>query len=238
MKRAIVVGATSGIGRSLAKLLVENGYQVGITGRRINLLNEIKAENPGNYFIKCFDTTDFQNIPSCLNELTNDLNGLDLLVISSGTGDINILLDFEVEKRTIDTNVSGFTIVADWTFNYFLNQKHGHLVAISSIAGLRGNNQAPSYSATKAYQINYLESLRIKAAKTKLPILITDIRPGFVNTEMAKGEGLFWVAPVEKAARQIFNAIQNKKKITYVTKRWGMIARLMKLLPNWIIERM
>ena len=238
MKKAIVVGATSGIGRSLANLMVENGYLVGITGRRTPLLEEIKAENPTKYIIKTFDTTDTQNIANHFIEMTLEMGGLDLLVISSGTGDINNNLDFDIEKRTIDTNVSGFTAIADWAFNYFEVQKHGHLAAISSIAGLRGSGGAPSYSATKAYQINYLEGLRQKAHKTSLPIYITDIRPGFVRTEMAKGDGQFWIAPVEKAAKQIFQALQTRQKIVYVTKRWKLIALIMKLLPGRIIEKM
>lgn len=237
MKKAIIVGATSGIGRRLAEILVENGYLVGITGRRIHLLEEIKSEKPESYFIKAFDTTHTATVAQHLEQLVESLKGLDLLIISSGTGDLNDTLDFEIEKKTIETNVAGFTAIADWTFNYFREQKYGQLVAISSIAGLRGNRQAPSYSATKAYQINYLESLRIKAAKSSLPIFITDIRPGFVNTEMAKGEGLFWVAPVDKAAKQLFIAIIKKKKVVYITRRWKIIAHLLKFLPNWAIER-
>lgn len=238
MKKAIVIGATSGLGKALAGLLVENDYQVGITGRRVNLLEEIKTTSPNSFLIKPFDIKETQNIPQYLNDLTQELGGLDLLIISSGTGDLNEKLDFEIEKRTNDTNVNGFTAIADWTFNLFQEQKHGQLVAISSIAGLRGNHLAPSYSASKAYQINYLESLRIKASKLKLPIFITDIRPGFVNTDMAKGDGLFWVAPVDKASFQIYNAIIKKKKIAYITKRWGMLAWIMKSLPNWVIEKM
>ncbi|NDP19706.1 MAG: SDR family NAD(P)-dependent oxidoreductase [Paludibacter sp.] len=238
MKKAIIIGATSGIGKALAALLIENDFQVGITGRRTNLLEEIKSTNPNRYFIKSFDIKEVSQINQHLNDLTLELGGLDLLIISSGTGDLNEKLEFEIEKRTIDTNIIGFTAIADWAFNFFQNQKHGQLVAISSIAGLRGNHLAPSYSASKAYQINYLESLRIKASKSKLPIYITDIRPGFVNTEMAKGDGLFWVSSVEKAANQIFKAIYKNQKVAYVTKRWGVLACIMKSLPSWAIEKM
>ncbi len=170
--------------------------------------------------------------------MTTELGGLDLLVISSGTGDINDNLDFAIEKQTIDTNVLGFTCVADWTFNYFEKHKFGHLVAISSVGGLRGSRQAPSYNATKAFQINYLEALRQKATFLKMPIIVTDIRPGFVDTDMAKGEGQFWVASVDKASRQIFSAIKAKKKIAYVTKRWGLIATILKRIPRPIYDRM
>jgi short-subunit dehydrogenase len=238
LKKAIVVGATSGIGKSVASILVENNYQVGITGRRKQLLEEIKNENTHKYFIKAFDVSQTNEIAANLNELVSELGGLDLLIISSGTGDINNELDFDIEKTTINTNVAGFTAVADWSFNYFQQHKHGHLVGISSIGGLRGNRQAPSYSASKAFQINYLESLRIKAVNLKIPIFITDIRPGFVDTQMAKGEGLFWVLPVEKAAKQLFKAIQDKRKISYLTSRWKFMAILLKLAPRFLIEKM
>jgi short-subunit dehydrogenase len=161
-----------------------------------------------------------------------------LLVISSGTGDLNEKLDFEIEIRTVETNIIGFTCVANWAFNYFENEKAGHLVAISSVGGLRGSRQAPAYNATKAYQINYLEGLRQKATKLKYPIFVTDIRPGFIDTAMAKGEGQFWVATVEKATQQIFDAIKNKKKIAYITKRWRIIGSILKRIPRQIYDRM
>lgn len=198
----------------------------------------MKSENPNSCFIKTFDVTDTKNVVGKLEELTAELGGLDLLIISSGTGDLNNNLDFEIEKRTIETNVLGFTCVADWTFNHFEKQKSGHLVSISSVGGLRGNRQSPSYNATKAFQINYLEALRQKATFLNMPIGVTDIRPGFVNTEMAKGEGQFWVATVDKATRQIYNAIKSKKKIAYITKRWRLIAIISKLIPGPIYDRM
>ena len=238
MKKAIIVGATSGIGKGLAKLLTNNDYKVGITGRRTNLLTELKNKSPDFYVIKSFDITDTNIISQQLEELVNELGGLDLLIISSGTGNINDNLDFEIEKQTINTNVSGFTAIADWTFNYFEKQTFGHLVAISSIAGLRGSRQSPAYNATKAYQINYLEGLRQKANKLKTEIIVTDIRPGFVDTDMAKGEGQFWVASVDKATRQILTAIKNKRKIVYITRRWRLISFILNILPNWIYIRM
>jgi short-subunit dehydrogenase len=238
MKKAIIVGATSGIGKGLAEILTQNGYIVGITGRRINLLNDIKSTNPDLYIIKNFDVTDAKSTYKNLEELTNELGGLDLLINSSGTGDINETLDFHTEKQAIETNISGFTAVAGWTYNYFKNQNSGHLVAITSVGGLRGSSQAPAYNATKAYQINYLEGLRQKAKKDQLRIDITDIRPGLVDTDMAKGEGLFWIASVEKASKQIYKAISRRKKVAYVTRRWLLIALLLKLLPGAIYERM
>jgi short-subunit dehydrogenase len=238
MKKAIVVGATSGLGRGISKLLVDNDYKVGITGRRANMLNEIKKEKPEFYIIKTFDTVDTNSISNHLNELTQELGGLDLLIINSSSGDLNDNLDFEIEKSIIDTNVSEFTAIADWTFNYFNQQNYGHLVSISSVAGLRGSRRAPSYFASKAFQINYLEGLRQKARKIKCPIYITDIRPGFVETDMEKRDDMFWASTVVKASTQIFKAILTKRKIVYITKRWRIIALLLKLLPNWIYDKL
>lgn len=238
MRKAIIIGASSGIGKGLALLLAENKYQIGITGRRTELLHELKNQIPGQFLTKTFDITDYENTVIMLDELVAELGGFDLLIISAGTGDINQQLDFAVEKNTIDTNVLGFTRIADWAFNYFEKQRKGQLVAISSIGGLRGNGQAPAYNASKAFQINYLEGLRQKTHRLKVPVYITDIRPGLIDTEMAKGEGLFWVMPVEKAVKQIYRAIIRKKKIIYVTRRWRIIAFILKRLPVFIYDRM
>ncbi|MFC2118898.1 SDR family NAD(P)-dependent oxidoreductase [Bacteroidota bacterium] len=237
MKKAIIIGASSGIGRELAVILVNNNYKVGITGRRKELLDELKKTNKQGFIIKVFDASKDDNTGN-LEELVDELSGLDLLVISSGTGDLNPELDFSIEKKTIDLNVTGFTEIATWAFNYFEKQKYGHLIAISSIAGIRGSRLATSYYATKAYQINYIEGLRQKAKKIKMPIYVSDIRPGLVDTDMAKGDGQFWVAKKEVAAKQIYNIIKRKKDIAYVTKRWRIIAMLLKILPNWIYNRM
>lgn len=237
MKKAIIVGASSGIGNELAKILVQNQFKVGITGRRKSELEKLRKNNPDNYVISSFDCTD-ENNSKKLDELTNQIGGLDLLILSSGTGHLNENLDFEIENKTNLLNVNAFTEIVDWTFNYFEKQGRGHLVAISSIAGIRGGRIAPAYNASKAYQINYLEGLRQKAAKTKKPICVTDIRPGFVQTDMAKGEGQFWVATKEKAARQIFEIIRRKKGIGYVTKRWWIIAKILRLIPSGVYKKM
>ncbi len=229
-EKAIVIGASSGIVRELALLLAAEGYYLGITGRRLELLTELLSKNPEVFVPEQMDNTNLEDTVSQLNELVSKLGGLDLLMLSSGTGDINEMLNFEVGKRTIDTNVSGFTNIVDWAYQFFKNQNSGHLVAITSIAGLRGNGSAPAYNATKAFQINYLEGLRQKAYKQKISIIITDIRPGFVDTDMAKGDGKFWVSTVEKASRQIVKATRNKKKIAYITKRWGIIALILRVL--------
>jgi short-subunit dehydrogenase len=238
MKKAIVVGATSGIGRAVAELFAEAGYKVGITGRRRELLSELQRQRPESYISNVFDVTDTGSVVDHLEALVSELGGLDLLFLSSGTGNRNEALDFDIEIETVNTNVGGFTCIVDWTFNYFRQQQFGQLVSVSSVAGLRGLRFAPAYNASKAYQMNYLQALRQKSHHLGLPIVITDVRPGFVDTAMAKGEGVFWSAPVTKAAKQIVAAIDRKQTVVYITKRWRYVAVLLKLIPRALFERL
>jgi short-subunit dehydrogenase len=235
-KKIIIIGATSGIGRKMAELYAAAGNIVGITGRRKELLDEIENMFPGKIKTECFDVTGNENIER-LTALIQTIGGLDILVYSSGIGELSKGLDWEIDKLTIDTNVHGFVKIANWSFNYFLNQGEGRMAVISSIAANRGNSWAPAYSASKAFQSNYFEALAIKAKKMKKNIGITCVEPGFVATKMAKGNKRFWVVPLEKAARQIITAIEKKKPKVYVSKRWWLVAKLMRLVPFWLYKK-
>jgi len=238
MKKAIIIGASSGIGKGLSEIMVQNGYVLGIAGRRTELLEEIQSKYPESIIIKTIDITDLEHTVDLLEELALSVGRVELIILCSGTGHRNPKLDFEVEHPAIDTNVIGFTNVIDWAYRYLYEHEcGGHIVAISSVAGLRGSRFAPGYSASKAYQSNYLEGVRQYSRHAKTNIHVTDVRPGFVDTAMAQGDGIFWVASVEKAARQIFRAIRSKKRVAYITKRWQMVAILMKFVPKWIYER-
>ena len=238
MKKAIIIGASSGIGKELAKVLSQNGYAVGLTGRRIELLIALQNELPTESFVKAMDVSQTDKAIQQLTELISEMNGVELVVISAGIGFINTELEWEKEKATIETNVAGFAAMANVAVQHFLEQRVGHLVGISSIAALRGSGGAPAYNASKAFVSNYLEGLRQKFFHLKLPIVVTDVKPGFVDTAMAQGEGLFWVAPTEKAARQIYKTIKARRNHVYVTKRWRLIGLLLKLMPNYIYNRM
>ena len=227
----VIIGATSGIGKVLFLKYANADNRIGIVGRRANLLDELSRKYPSKTITAKADITNLEEIEQAINALHKELEHIDLVIVSSGTGDINAELDYNVERPTIDTNVTGWTFVIDTFYNIFEQQGHGHLVAITSAGGLRGEPMAPAYSASKAYQINYMEALRKKAYKSGSQIYVTDIRPGLVNTAMAKGDGLFWVMPVEKVASQIISAIRRQKSKTYVTKRWHVLAIINKNLP-------
>ena len=238
MKKIIIIGATSGIGRGLAEVYSQEDYLIGITGRRENLLEEVCARDKDKLFYQVCDITDTQATISSLETLTQKMGGMDILIICAGTGELNPELSYQLEEPTLLTNVIGFTNIADWGFRYFEQQKSGHLVTISSVGGTRGSGIAPAYNASKAYQINYMEALRKKAFKSAGHITVTDIRPGLVDTAMAKGEGLFWVMPVEKVANQIIDAIRKKKSKAYVTKRWHILAFINRNLPFVIYKQL
>ena len=232
MKKVIVIGASSGIGRELAKLFIRNGFTVGITGRRLNLLEELQEDADGRVLVSQMDISKPEESVLQMRQIIETMGGLDVLVISSGTGHINPSLEWEYENETIDVNVKGFTALACAGMQYFIQKGSGHLVAISSVAALRGSADCPAYNASKAYMSNYLEGLASKARAYGKGIAVTDIKPGCVDTAMAQGEGLFWVASREKAAKQIYRMIERRKPGGYVTKRWTLVAFLFRMMPR------
>jgi len=236
-KKAIIVGASSGIGKAIALVLAQQGYKVGITGRRGEMLEEIKTHQPDAIYPMVSDAT-HDNAEKELDSLVATLGGLDLFVISAGMGVLNKKLDYSIENATNQLNVIAFTKMVNWGVHFFETQGHGHLANISSVASRRGGRLTPSYNATKAYQSNYFEGIRQRFYKLKLPIATTDIRPGFVDTDMVQGSGIFWMAPKEKAAKQIYTALQRKKAVVYVTKRWALIAFIFSNMPKWMHKRM
>lgn len=236
-KKAIIIGASSGMGLELVKILSAEGYELGITARRKELLEELKNSLPGKVIVQQMDVAETQAARAQLQQLIAELGGVDLVVISAAVGFTNHELNWDKEQQTIDVNVSGFVAMAQVAMQYFLQQRRGHLVGISSIAALMGNRSAPSYNASKAFVSNFLAGLHQKMIHDKLPIVILDVKPGFVDTRMAKAYKIFWMASPQKAAQQIFQAIQQKKRHVYITKRWRLIGWIMKVLPRWIWER-
>ena len=232
-KKVIIIGASSGIGRELAVLYAQAGCRAGVTGRRGELLDELKRNYPARIETAVFDVMGNDNI-FYLRSLIDKLHGLDLFIYNAGYGEISKELEPAIERATVLTNVNGFVEMVDYAFNYFQQQGHGQIAATSSIASLAGNHFAPAYSASKAFMSNYMEGLYLKAKKQKLRIFITDIQPGFVKTKMAKGPGRFWEAPASKAAKQMVQAIEAKKFRVYITRRWWLIAQLIKMLPGWL----
>ncbi len=236
-KKAIVVGASSGIGRELARVLSENGYTVGIAARRVELLLELQRELPGASLVKRMDVARHDEAMALLRDWIAEMGGVDLVVLNSGIGINNPQFDWQAEKTTIDVNLVGFAALANVALKHFLERGRGHLVGISSVAAILGHGTVPAYGASKAFMSSYLRSLRNKVLKLRLPITITTIEPGFVDTPLIRDRPVFWVATPRKAAVQIYRAIARRRRHAYITKRWRLVAWAMKLMPDWLWAR-
>ena len=234
-KKAIVFGATSGIGRELSALLVKDGYQVLITGRRMELLISLQDQSPDQYIIRQHDVTHLEDTEVLFQEIPSYFDQVDLIIHNAGIGENNFNLEWEKDLPTLETNVLAATKIYQLSYNYFSKQGFGHLVSITSVASLRGNRHVPAYHASKAFQSSYMESLWMKARKTrKAKITVTNILPGYVDTDIITGP-TFWMAPLDKAVKQIYTAIKKKKRKAYITKRWRLVALMMKIVPPHIL---
>ena len=209
-KKAIIVGASSGIGHEVAKLLLADGWRLGVAARREEKLRELQALAPERVEIMAIDVTS-DDADQRLLALIDRLGGIDLYFHASGIGFQNRELDADIELRTAETNAKGFMRMVGAAYRYFAASsrppregansssgeqaekgatprggREGVIAAITSIAGTKGLGPAPAYSATKALQAAYLEALEQQACQRGLPIHILDIRPGFVDTALLR----------------------------------------------------
>lgn len=238
MKKVMIIGASSGIGKALAEIFSKNGYELGLTARRIELLKEIQSTLSTRSYVKYMDLLNPEESIRAFDDLIVEMNGVDIVVINSGTGFDSEKLDFSKERAAIDVNVLGFTAMAVASANYFENKGAGHIVGISSVAALRPYRTCPAYGASKAFISFYLRGLRHKFTRQKKDVYVTDIKPGFVYTPLTQNNGkMIWASTAEKAATQIYEAIIKKKKHVYVTKRWFLIAWLFRFIPDFIYNR-
>lgn len=233
MKKVIIVGASSGIGYQLAKIYSSRGAEVGIAAPELDLLENLQSILPNRSYVKQIDVSNPTEARSLLADLVTEMGGMDILVISAGKGPPQPT--WEVEMEIIEVNIAGFTALANWAFQYFEANGGGQLAGISSVASLRGRRIGTVYSASKAYINSYLEGLQQLSVYNKKGVTVTAIRPGFVATPMVQGNThMFWVATAEKAAMQIYKAIEAKKRIAYVTRRWWLVAQVLKSLPDFV----
>ncbi|MDR1003403.1 MAG: SDR family NAD(P)-dependent oxidoreductase [Prevotellaceae bacterium] len=253
MKRAIVIGATSGIGREVACRLAGEGWLVGACGRREALLQALQAAAPaGRIVIQPLDVTDPQ-APERLQELIERMGGMDLFFLASGIGNQNPSLQPDVELHTLRTNGEGFVRMVVTAFNHFKAQASqagqqarsgGHIAVISSIAGTKGLGMAPAYSATKRMQNTYIEALAQLSRMQHLHIRFTDIRPGFVDTDLLSGKRYPLLMPVERVANRIMKAIHSSERrcpryrIIVIDGRYRLLVFFWRLIPRQLWERL
>lgn len=236
-KRIIIIGATSGIGYEVAKIYQQSGWYVGVAGRRTDKLEAFKLQAPERTQIQQIDVTS-EEATENLQQLIDKLGGMDLFLLSSGIGSQNEILNLEIELATINTNTIGFTRMVIAAYHYFQEQGKGHLAVISSIAGTKGIGISPSYSATKRYQNTYIDALAQLTRMKKSSITFTDIRPGFVKTDLLKSGSYPMLMGTEFVANKIVNALQQKKRRVIIDWKYAVIVFFWRLIPPCVWERL
>jgi short-subunit dehydrogenase len=229
---AVIIGASSGIGEALARQLAAEGWRLGLAARRLDRLEALARDLGPTAIARRLDLAEPEQAVIVLDEVFEQLGGADLVVISSGTGYLNPDLHWASDRDTLDVNVLGFVAAAQVAMRHFLRRGRGHLVGITSVGGLRGDAEGAAYCGSKAFQSIYLDGLRALAARRRLPITVTEAQPGFVATAMMKAKTTFWIASPEAAARQILVAMHKRAKHAYITRRWALVAFLVKRLPR------
>jgi short-subunit dehydrogenase len=231
-RTAVIIGASSGIGKALAVELGREGWRLALAARRMDLLEKIAAECGPGTLVRRVDLMEGEKASAAIESLLDELGTVDLFIISAGTGHINPELQWAPDRDMLLVNVTGFVCLAQAAMHHFFRQGHGHLVGISSIAALRGSGGGAAYAASKAFQSIYLDGLRDLAGRRKVPITVTEAQPGFVDTPMIKGVRPFWLASPELAAHQILRAVRRRAKHAYIPRRWAIVAWLLRLLPR------
>ncbi len=243
-KRAILVGASSGIGAALAHRLADEGYQIALLARRAEKLsaladeiNSKHGETRAIYYIH--DVTDYESVPELLQKIITDLGGLDTFIYNAGV----VLMvglkkyNFEKDRQMMEVNLIGALAWLNPIVEKFQELKRGQIVGISSVAGERGRVGSPAYNSSKAALTTYLEALRNRLDKNGVNILT--VKPGFVQTDMIKdAKKLFWVISPEQAAKDIYKAMQKRKQEIYTPARWRWVMLIVRNIPSFIFRKL
>ena len=240
-KKAIVVGATSGIGKEVAVLLANKGWLVGVAGRNETELENLVKMDKNIVAAQKLDITSHDSTEK-LKLLIDKLGGVNLYFHSSGVGWQNAELETEKEIITVETNVVGFTRMVDFMWHYFETKSgsQAHIAVISSIAGTKGLGAAPSYSSSKRYINHYMECLeQLKRIKGLSNIHLTDIRPGFVKTPLLDDGGNYPMQLDAKiVAKLIVEGIEKKKRILTIDWKYRILVALWKHIPTFVWIRL
>lgn len=245
-RRALVVGASSGMGAALVRQLAREGYRVAAIARRSGALEELReassedaARTGGEVLVRAHDVADYGAVPELFEELVRELGGLDLFIFAAGVMPEVGPEEFNTEKdlSMIEVNLGGLVAWANPVANLFRTQRSGTIVGVSSVAGDRGRRGAPVYGATKAAMNTYLESLRNRLGESG--VHVCTIKPGFVDTRMTTGmDGLFWLISAERAAELILKAARGRANVRYVPRQWCLLMTVIRCIPSFLFRKL
>lgn len=244
IQRMMIIGATSGIGREVAEVLAAQGVRLALAGRRVELLRELQQKYGREQIaIAQMDVTEPSSVEA-LEALLSEVGAPDVLLYASGVGKQNPDLEEVRELNTVRTNCEGMVRIVDRFINYvkrepaYTKQHKAHVAVITSVAGTMGMGQAPAYSASKSMQSAYIVALAQHGRMQHLPIIFTDIRPGFVATELLNPAKHYpMLMSKAEAARYIIRGIERQKRIVIFDWRFRLIVALWRLIPRVLWER-
>ena len=231
----IITGGSSGIGEELARRMAADGYEVGLTARRLERLKEVAEELPTQSYVARMDVTELEEARAVFDALVEEMGGVDIVVLNAGIGPQNHDLDWEVDRDTIDTNARGFSALATAAVDHFQQQGEGQLVGISSVAAHLGLGDMPAYSGSKAFVSTYLEGLRAWAVGRDVDLTVTTIEPGYIETPLSNGG--FWECSLDTAVDQLYPAIEKGRTHAYVPRRWKLVALALAVVPDRIVRQ-
>lgn len=239
-RRAIVIGASSGLGAALVRGLAARGYRVAAVARREAALAALRDSLPaGAVSPYVHDVTETAQVPLLFDQITRDLGGLDLIIYAAAVQPpvAPQEYDFAKDEAMLRTNLLGAVAWLNQAALRFERARGGQIVGISSIAGDRGRVGSPVYNTSKAGLDTYLEALRNRLARHG--VSVTTIKPGFIDTELLKNAArTFWVVSPEAAAAMTLDAIDRRRQVAYVPPRWRLVSLAVRAMPSFLFRRL
>lgn len=242
-KRAIIIGASSGIGEKIARRLSASGCRVALVARREDLLRQIAATINGVSLdlarTYVHDVSNVDEAEELFQQIVREIEGVDLVVYAAGVMPAVEPTEYNIakDKLIIETNLLGAMAWLDAAAKRFERARGGTILGISSVAGERGRRGNPAYSASKAGLDCFLESLRNRLSQYNVSVVTA--KPGPVSTDMTSHLGrLPGMISVDKAAELILSGATKFGKMVYVPAKWWLVARIIRAIPTSIFRRL
>lgn len=244
-KSLLITGASDGIGKALAFVMAKRGYDLALTARRLDELNEIKAQIKADcpnvkVEVARHDVTDLSQTETVFQTLRSSLGSLDLIMLNAGISCRDRLGESQLEHQTrvIDVNVNGALAGVDAALKIFRDQGHGHLIGTSSVAAYRGLPRGASYCASKAALTTLLEAVRAETREENIDITV--LHPGYIDTNINRAlKSRPFVIDVDTGAEIIAKLIEKRvKRSTVPVWPWNIIAPVLRHLPDAVVAKM